>query len=50
MNINLLGRRWDEARLLQIAHGFEQASNARVEPRFDTTMDLEAQFRARSAV
>ena len=45
VNINLMGRRWDEARLLQIAHGFEQASCARVEPRYDATMDVEAAVR-----
>ena len=46
MNVNFMGRRWDEARLIQIAHGYEEASGgARVEPRYTPTMDVEAAFR-----
>ena len=45
MNVTFMGRRFDEARLLQVAHGFEEATRARVEPRYATTMDVEAAFR-----
>lgn len=45
LNMNFMGRRWDEARLLQIAHGFEQATLARVEPRYVPTLDAEAALR-----
>ena len=45
MNVTFMGRRFDEARLLQIAHGYEQASGARLEPRYARTMDVEAAFR-----
>ena len=46
MNVTFMGRRWDEARLLRIAHGYEQASRARVEPRYAPRLDVEAAFRS----
>ena len=45
MNVNFMGRRFGEARLLTIAHGFEQTTNARMEPRYAKTMDVEAALR-----
>ena len=49
LNVNFMGRWWSEARLLQIAHGFEEATRARVEPRYVPTVDAEALCRSGSA-
>jgi amidase len=37
-----MGTAWSEARLIRLAHAFEQASRARIAPRFLATVDLTA--------
>ena len=45
MGVNFVGRRFDDAALLLIAHGFEQATQKRIEPRFAATLSAEALLR-----
>jgi amidase len=40
VGLSFLGRKWSEPRLLALAHAFEQATRARLTPRFRPTLDL----------
>ena len=45
INVSFLGRRFDEALLLQIAHAYEQVAQQHMEPTYLPTLDIEALFR-----
>ena len=45
LNVNFVGRRFDDANLLCIAHAFEGATQKRISPRFVPTLSAEALLR-----
>ena len=41
LGITFMGTAWSEARLVELAHAYEQASKARTPPKFLLTVDLD---------